>query len=142
MPFAYYIFSQNRKAAKILMNVLIQIKDSSTDREIKEFTEGKNDKVFITHSPEESIEILSQNEIHKAVISLKNLKDATILKYLNEYHPDIEVVVLATKAFDDIISIFSKTNYSIIHEPLKLSELKGKLNSNGNNIQKTKNKTN
>lgn len=126
------------------MNVLIQIKDSSTDREIKEFTEGNKDNVFIAHSAEESIDILSHNNIHKAVVSLKSLKDSAILKYLNEYHPGIEVVVLATKAFDDIISIFSKTNYSIIHEPLKLSELKGKLHKNGNNIKraKDKNKTN
>lgn len=112
------------------MNVLIQIKDSSTDCEIKEFTEANNDLVFISHTAEESINILSQNNIQKAVVSLKNLKDATILKYLNDYHPDIKVVVIANKAFDDIISVFKKVNYNVIHEPLKLSELKTRLTKN------------
>ena len=119
------------------MNILIQIRDTSTDREIKEFTEGKDDTVYITHSVEESIKILSHFEIHKAVVSLKNLKDSAILKYINDYYPNIQVVVLANKAFDDIISIFSKTNYSIIHEPLKLSELKGKLLNKDAEIKKT-----
>jgi hypothetical protein len=109
------------------MNVLIQLKDNSADREIREFTEGNNDKVFISHSPEESIDILSNHEIHKAVVSLKSLKDTAILKYLNEYHTEVDVVVITNKAFDDIISIFQKVNYAIIHEPLKLSELNTKL---------------
>lgn len=122
------------------MNILIQIKDNSTDREIKEFTEGNNDQVIISHSVDESINILSHTEIQKAVVSLKSLKDTAILKYINDYYPNIEVVVLANKTFDDIISIFSKTNYSIIHEPLRLSELKGKLHHKENNIQRTKNK--
>lgn len=109
------------------MNVLIQLMDCSTDRELKEFTEGKNDQVFISHSIEDSINFLSHTEIHKAVISLKGLKDTAILKFINTYHPTIQVVVLASKAFDDIISIFSKSNYSVIHEPLKISELQSKL---------------
>lgn len=123
------------------MDVLIQIKDKSTDREILEFTEVDNDRVHISHSVEESINILSHTDIQKAVVSLKNLQDTAILKYINDYYPNIEVVVLANKTFDDIISIFSKTNYSIIHEPLKLSELKGKLHKKENNIQRTKNRT-
>ncbi len=106
------------------MNVFFQIKNSTTDQEILEFIEGEDSKVFISHSTEESISILSKHSFEKAVISLQNLKDATILKYLNDYYPDIKVVVIANKEFDDIISIFQKVNYSVIHEPLKLSELK------------------
>jgi len=109
------------------MNILIQIKDNSSDREIKEFIERNNDLVHISHSPEDSINILSHVEIQKAVISIKSLKDSAILKYINDYYPKIQVVVMANKIFDDIISIFSKSNYSVIHEPLKLSELQSKL---------------
>lgn len=109
------------------MNVLIQTKESAADLEIREFTESEGNQVVISHSTEDSINFLSTIIIDKAVISLKNLNDAAILKYLNEYHPGISVVVIANKAFDDFISIFQKVNYSVIHEPLKLSELKVKL---------------
>jgi len=109
------------------MNVLIQSINDETDREIREFTEDDGNLVYISHSASESISYLSKIEIDRAVISLKNLNDAAILKYLNENYPDIQVVVIANKAFDDFISIFQKVNYSVIHEPLKLSELKLKL---------------
>jgi len=117
------------------MNVLIQIRDESFDREISEITQGEGNIIHIAHSAEESIHILSSTTIQKAVISLKNIQDTAILKFINDYYPNIEVVVLANKAFDDVISIFQKSNYSVIHEPLRLSELKGKLHEN---IRKTK----
>lgn len=109
------------------MNVFFQIKNSTADQEILEFVEGEGNKVFISHSTDESISILSKHDFEKAVISLKSLQDIAILKYLNDYYPDIKVVVIANKEFDDIISIFNKVNYSVIHEPLKLSELKSNL---------------
>ena len=62
-------------------------------------------------------------------MSLKNINDATILKYMNDYYPEINVVVIANKAFDDILSVFQKVNYTVIHEPLQFSELKNQLST-------------
>ncbi len=109
------------------MNILIQIRETATDKEIKEFTEGNGNKVYLSHNTEDSIAQLSKHRFDKAVVSLKNINDAAILKYLNDYYPHIKVVVIANKAFDDILSIFNKVNYSVIHEPLQLSELKSQL---------------
>ena len=41
------------------MNILIQIRETATDKEIKEFTEGDGNNVFISHSTEESIAMSS-----------------------------------------------------------------------------------
>ena len=111
------------------MNILIQIRETATDKEIKDFTESNGNIVYISHSTEESISQLNTQSIEKAVVSLKSLQDAAILKYLNDYYPDIKVVVIANKTFDDIISIFHKVNYSVIHEPLQLSELKAQIST-------------
>ena len=119
------------------MNVFFQINDSTTDQEILEFVEGEGNKVFISHSTEESISVLSERNFEKAVISLQSLKDAAILKYLNDYYPHIKVVVIASKEFDDVISIFQKSNYSVIHEPLRLAELKGQMHNKSPAIKKT-----
>ncbi|MCD4695485.1 MAG: hypothetical protein K8S16_04515, partial [Bacteroidales bacterium] len=70
------------------MNVLIQIRDNSFDREISEFTEGIDNIIHITHSAEKSIHLLSSIEIQKAVVSLKNLQDTAILKFINDYYPN------------------------------------------------------
>ena len=117
------------------MNVFFQINNSTTDQEILEFIEGEGNKVFISHSTEESISILSERNFEKAVISLQSLKDAAILKYLNDYYPHIKVVVIASKEFDDVISIFQKSNYSVIHEPLRLAELKGQIHNKSPDMQ-------
>ncbi len=109
------------------MNILIQLRDTAADNEIRDFTEGMDNNIYITHSTEESITELSTHHFDQAVVSLKNIRDAAILKYLNDYYPDIKVVVIASKAVDDILSIFQKVNYSVIHEPLKLSDLKTQL---------------
>lgn len=106
------------------MEILIQIRDASSDREIREFTEEQGDNLHISHSTEESINILSIKSIQEAIVSLKCLRDAAILKYLNDYYPQVKITVIANKTFDDVISIFQKSNYSVIHEPLKLDELK------------------
>lgn len=106
------------------MNILIQIQDPSSDKEIVEFAENSGNQVFISRSTEESITRLSNQRFEKAFISMKNLRDASILKFLNDYYPGIQVIVLANKNFDEVISIFQKSNYSVIHEPLRLAELK------------------
>ena len=120
------------------MNVLFQIKDDSFDREISEFTKDQGNTTFITHSSEESIHVLSSTEIQKAVVSLKIIQDTAILKYINDYYPHIEVVVIANKTLDDVISILKNTNYSVVHEPLRLSELKGQIGIKSPPIDKTK----
>lgn len=109
------------------MNVLFQLKEPAIDPEVLEFTEGFGNKVFIAHSSEESIRLLAEQAIDKAVVSVKNLRDAAILKYLNDYYPSTEVIVLANKGFDEIMSLFQRLDYSVIHEPLRLSDLKSQL---------------
>jgi hypothetical protein len=108
------------------MNILLQIKDSSTANELKEFNESIGNNVFFTRSSEESITILNSKQIEQVVVNLKGLSDAAILKYVNDYCPDTEVVVLTTKGFDDLLSLFGERRYRVIYEPLKLSELKTK----------------
>jgi DNA-binding NtrC family response regulator len=108
------------------MNVLIQIKDNTTDRELRDFNESLGNSVYFARSSEESINILNSKEIGQAVVNLKGLSDAAILKYLNDYCPDTEVIVLTSKGFDDLLSLFRETRYKVIYEPLKLSELKTK----------------
>ena len=118
------------------MNILIQIKDYSLDQEISEMLERNIDHIYIAHSIEESINVLSSSAIQKAVVSLKTIQDAAILKYMNDYYPQVKVVVIANDIFDEVISIFQKSNYSVIHEPLDLSELKGQFVDSISNVVK------
>ncbi|MFU8843953.1 MAG: hypothetical protein ACNA7V_09130 [Bacteroidales bacterium] len=105
------------------MNVLLQIKDPGSDKEFKDFTKSLGHDIFISRSAEESIHILNSNKIDQAIVSLKGLTDGAILKYINDYHPSTDVVVLTSRDFNDMVSLFRNTRYSVVYEPLKFSEL-------------------
>lgn len=112
------------------MHVLFQLKDPSISKEILEYIEGHGSRVSVSHSSEESIRLISTNRFDKMVISIRNLRDAVILKYIQEYYPELPVVVLANRGFDELLSLFQKTRFTVIHEPLRLSDLKKELHMN------------
>lgn len=101
--------------------------DSHTEEEIREYIHDKSTMAFFSHTNDESIHILEGLAIKKVVLNLRSLKDAIILRYVNRYFPEIEVVVSATKEFDEVISIFNQTNFSRLPSPFRLEELGGKL---------------
>ena len=105
------------------MNILLQTREKDTFEEIREFTESDSSKVFHSDSADRSIALLSNFFFDVAVIRIKTLNDFTILKFINESYPHIKVIVLAEKKFKDLITLFSTTNYSIVSEPFRLSEL-------------------
>ena len=121
------------------MNILFNIDNPSLEGEFVEFTKEMHASAFFSYSTEQSILILNKHNIEKAVISLKNLQEAAILKFINDYYPSIQVLVLANKTFNDVISIFQKSNYSVIHEPLRLAELKNQLHIKQVDFQNTNN---
>jgi hypothetical protein len=107
------------------INIMIQVKEKTTGKEIRRLTESRGDKVFISRSAKESIFILTQNEIHKAVVHLEGFSDASVLQYINDHSPGTEVVVLTKKRFDNMLSLFRNPKYSVIYEPGNLNELLG-----------------
>jgi len=119
------IFWTNQPGIK--MNVLIQIKDHTADKELKDFNESMGNTVYFTRSSEESISVLNAIDIQKAMVNLKGLSDAAILKYMTDYYPGTEVVILTSKGFDNLLSLFRGSNYSVIYEPLRITDLKSKM---------------
>ncbi len=105
------------------MNILLQTREKETFEEVKEFTESESSKVFHSDSADKSIALLSNFFFDVAVIRIKTFNDFTILKFLNESYPHVRVIVLAEKRFKDLITLFSTTNYSVVSEPFRLSEL-------------------
>jgi DNA-binding NtrC family response regulator len=72
---------------------------------------------------EESIRLLDVTGIDTVVLTLHKLGDAAILKYINQYYPDIKVLISASKEYDDIIHVFNKGHYSMLKQPFRLREL-------------------
>lgn len=92
--------------------------------EIQEYLSFHKRTGFFARNTEQSIRILNNYVISLVVLQINNLRDAAILKYINENYKHLEVLIMASKEYDDIISIFSKGRYKLSRQTQHLSELK------------------
>ncbi len=93
--------------------------------ELREFVAGMQGEAFFADTLEEAIRVLDGQAVRKVVLNLRTLADAGILRYVNVYYREqAEVIVSASREFDQIISVFRQGNYSRLHQPLRLEELK------------------
>ncbi len=97
--------------------------DSTLQEEIREFLKDRDGDAQFSDTTDRSIRILSENPVDTVVLSMHSLGDAAILKYINQYYPDIRVLISANKEFDDIINVFNKGRFGLLKQPLKLEDL-------------------
>ena len=91
--------------------------------ELRTFMESRNDIAYFVQTTEDAIHILDEKPVNTVVLIIHNLKDAAILKYINRYYPEKEVVVSASKEYNEIINVFSKGHFTVMKQPFRLNEL-------------------
>jgi DNA-binding NtrC family response regulator len=106
------------------VNILFVHYDPEIQTEINEFLKLRDAKIYFSINTEETIHILNDKAIEMVVLKINNMKDAAILKYINDSYKELEVLVMASKEYDEIISVFNKGRFELFSQPLKLSELK------------------
>ena len=99
--------------------------DSPVAQEIGDYIRDIASAAYFANTHDQAIQVLNENFINSVVINLRNMTDAVIMRYINKYYPEINVVISASREFDEIISIFNQQNFSLLQQPLKLEELKG-----------------
>ena len=97
--------------------------DDLLQPEISEFLSRHGGVARFAGTASMAIRILGDHPISTVVLSMHQFGDAAILQYLNDFYPDIKILVSATKDFDDAMNAFSKGNFSLLDSPMKLEEL-------------------
>jgi len=105
------------------MKVLIHMHDAIAYEDVKEFIDCSENEVCFSHSTLDSILHLSSQHFDKVVVSMKEMSDAGILKFINDYYPRIRVIVIANRTFNDLISVFHQLRYPVIERPMEVSRL-------------------
>jgi hypothetical protein len=98
--------------------------DASIRCEFNEFASEINAHNFFSSSTEESILVLNEHQIDKVVLKIGKLTDLSIMKYIDDYYKDIEVLVCASENFDEALTIFTQVHFKKIKNPMRLSDLK------------------
>jgi DNA-binding NtrC family response regulator len=107
-----------------LKSILFINEENGTHQEMDDFARNIHARALYARNIEESIAAFHARSIDLVVLNLKSLSDAGILKYINEYHSKTKVIIRTNEIFDSFISVLNTGNFSVIHEPLKLSELR------------------
>lgn len=113
-----------KKANTTAMNILFIHHEPEVQDEIKDFLTPQREKGFFARSTEQAIRILNEYVISLVVMKISSLRDAAILKYINDNYKDLEVLILASKEYDDIISAFSRGHFRLMRQPVALNDLK------------------
>jgi DNA-binding NtrC family response regulator len=109
------------------LNILFIHNDPEVLEEIREFLTVPHGDIFFSKDTNEAIRILNEQKIGMVVLKITNMRDAAILKYINENYTDLEVLIMASKEYDEIISAFSTGHFKLYSQPLKLAELKNSI---------------
>jgi hypothetical protein len=105
------------------VNILFIHNNAEALDEIDDYMRHHRNQAFFARSTGQAIQILNTYDIFLVVLQITTLRDAAILKYINVNYQSLEVVVLASDEYDDIINVFSQCKYKLFRQPLRLSNL-------------------
>jgi DNA-binding response OmpR family regulator len=109
------------------LNILIIHDDPQVVEEIREYLTLPDSNFYFTTSTMDAIRKLNVGSIDLVVLNISNMKDAGILKYINDNFKDLEVMILASREYDEIISTFLQGRFHIVKQQQKMAELKSQI---------------
>jgi len=106
------------------MNILFIHHDPEIQKEIDEFLHSHKDVCFYSRNTDDTIRILNASHIDLVVLIINHMRDAAVLKYINDNYRELEVLLVASEEYDEIISLFSVRRFKTFRLPLKLKDLR------------------
>jgi DNA-binding NtrC family response regulator len=106
------------------MNLLFIHHNPEIQSEIDDFLHNQQDNCYYSRNTEDTIRMLNDHPIDLVVLIINHMRDAAVLKYINDNYHDLEVLLIASEDYDEIISLFSKHQYKTVRLPLKLRDLR------------------
>ncbi len=97
--------------------------DDAYQSEIVEFLKERDGQAWFSDSTDRSIRMLEEQAMDTVVLNMRKLVDAAILKYLNQYYPDIKILISTSDEFENIINVLTHSSYHLLRQPFKLKEL-------------------
>jgi DNA-binding NtrC family response regulator len=106
------------------MNILFIHHDPEIQKEIDDFLNDNKDVCFFSRNTNDTIKILNEHPIDMVVLIINHMRDAAVLKYINDNYKNLEVMLVASEEYDEIISLFSERQYKTFRLPMKLKDLR------------------
>ena len=109
------------------MNILIKYKNGDLDYNLRDFEKDSQNSFFLAKNHEKAITILNENIIDKAILEIDALDEINLLDYINNYFPDIPVVIIADRKNENILSTIKRGIFAIMEKPFNLKQILAEL---------------
>jgi DNA-binding NtrC family response regulator len=106
------------------MNLLFIHHDPGIQSEFDNFLTPEKHTTFFSNNTEGTIRVLNDHPIDLVILLINHMRDAAVLKYINDNYKELEVLLIASEEYDEIISLFCEYQYKTIRMPLKLKDLR------------------
>ncbi|MCD4819656.1 MAG: hypothetical protein K8S23_13290 [Candidatus Cloacimonetes bacterium] len=108
------------------MNILAIKQNEFQSLEIEDMIKNINSKIFFVKTILDAIKIIEKNNIFTVLINITSISDIGFIKYINDNFKSILIYISSDKPMEEAISIMKTGNYTLLHNPVMLRELKKK----------------
>ena len=106
------------------MNILIASDRSDLYGEWEDFAGTMDAHVYFAASQQQAIGLLERESIDVAVLEVRALGDLGLLKYINDTHAGVRVMLITQERMSDLVSVARNGNYSLVGENLDIGALR------------------
>jgi len=90
---------------------------------LQEYFAANNDNILFSADLQEAIKILHKTEIKLIIMQFRTLDEMKLIKYINDYFPNIQIIVFTSEKDNDLMKIIQKSKFQILKQPFRFSEL-------------------
>lgn len=105
------------------MNILFYHHNGFLLDELREFFGDQGGQPHFADTVESAISILNTHPMDAAFVEVRRVSDIGIIKYINQYFPDLRIVLLVENDFETVISAIREGRYEMLRAPLGLGEI-------------------
>jgi len=106
------------------MNLLITSNRRDLYREWEDFARTADARIFFASGREAAIELLEREASDVAVLEVRALGDLGLLKYINDTHQHVQVLLVTEERLGDVVSVVKNGQYRLVDRNLDIRALR------------------
>lgn len=106
------------------MNILIVSDRSDLFGEWEDFAGTLDASVFFAVDHQEAVRLLERQPVDVAVLDIRALGDLGLLKYINDTHGNVRVMLITPERMSDIVSVMRDGQYSLVGDDLDVGAMR------------------
>lgn len=92
--------------------------------EIEEMIADNKSNLFFSNTTSKAIHVLNNNRIDVLILDLDSMSDAGLLKYINEYFPQTNLILAGENDILNLILNFRKMKFKILPKNFSIKEFR------------------